>query len=640
MPQAPLSDRIPFEGVLNCWNDDHDLPDLLLVISRSGKTGRLHFSNPEGDKTLDLQGGRIVFAEASSQDDGLGQYLLRTGKISLMDYTRVSKLVQPGKRLGALLVDENVLTAEDLIPAVVGQVRSIVLGLFRRTETWYRFKEEELEQKEAITLELAVPELILEGVRHVESWRRVSKGVGSLESVYRRTAAREQEWLSSRLDDDVRELMDMLATPTSLADICTRATLPDFEACRYLWAFRTLGWIDLVDVVAQPAATVSVADATEIESPAPTPADTPTLLSIEPRQPASTPEELVQTQLSIDPPVEPAPPEQAQERQSGQAAQTAQAVPAAIPASLIETQVSMTPPKELEKMLSESPAPPTPTPIPEHLNKTQLSIEPTTTAPPEPPKAIPDELMHTQMFVDPPAATPTAPKSTGELMESILEGDDPIPPAPAGVPPSPPIEQAPPAPPPMEQAPPPPPNQAATQFFDGPSALDPDVADLAPAAASPSPEPTIQPVSAAPAAPPTPPSEAPSGFEALALGGGPGPTSAPPPAATLPSPADITTQPSVEPPQAPPLDGRMASFSDLALPEDAAAKAPETPMPMVEADVAIVNAEPPPPEEPLLTPPGGGPPIQREALAPPRRRADDVHPVKDGFEHVLGDDEK
>ena len=80
MPQGPLGERIPFEGVLNCWNDDHDLPDLLLAISRSGKTGRLHFSNPEGDKTLDLQGGKIVFAESSSQDDGLGQYLLRTGK--------------------------------------------------------------------------------------------------------------------------------------------------------------------------------------------------------------------------------------------------------------------------------------------------------------------------------------------------------------------------------------------------------------------------------------------------------------------------------------------------------------------------------------------------------------------------------
>ncbi len=593
MPEGPLGDRIPFEGVLNCWNDDHDLPDLLLVISRSGKTGRLHFSNPEGDKTLDLQGGKIVFAESSSQDDGLGQYLLRAGKISLMDYTRVARMVQPGKRLGELLVDENVLTADDLVPAVIGQVRSIVLGLFRRTETWYRFKEEELEQKEAITLDLAVPELILEGVRYVESWRRVSKGVGSLESVYQQAAAREQEWLGSKLADDVRELVDMLATPTSLADICTRATLPDFEACRYLWAFRTLGWIDLVDVAAQTALTASVANATEIESPAPTPADTPTLPSIEPPKPASIPEELVQTQVGIDPPV----------------------APAAIPENLIETQISMTRPEAVEKMPSEAPALRSPTPVPEHLNETQLSVDPPPTTPPEPPKAIPDELMHTQMFVDPPAAAPAVPKSTGELMESILEGDD----AASAV--------APPAPPPIEQpSPPSPPNQAATQFFDGPSALDPDDADLAP-----------------PAPPPTP-SEAPSGFEALALGGGPdspsAPAPSPPPAAAPPSPADMTTQPSVQPVQAPPVDGGMASFSDLALPEDPVATAPETPMATVEADVNIISAQPAPPEEPLLPPPVVGPPIQREALVPPRRRSDDTNPDKEDFEHVLGTDKK
>ena len=88
MPQRA---QIPFEGVLNCWNDEHDLPDLLLFIGRSAKTGILQFSNPESDKTVHFKNGKIVFAESSSQDDGLGQFLLRTGKISLMDYARVSR---------------------------------------------------------------------------------------------------------------------------------------------------------------------------------------------------------------------------------------------------------------------------------------------------------------------------------------------------------------------------------------------------------------------------------------------------------------------------------------------------------------------------------------------------------------------
>ena len=588
MPQGRLGERIPFEGVLNCWNDDHDLPDLLLAISRSGKTGRLHFSNPEGDKTLDLQDGKIVFAESSSQDDGLGQYLLRTGKISLMDYTRVAKFVQPGKRLGELLVQENVLAAADLRPAVIGQVRSVVLGLFRRTETWYRFKQEEIVHKEPITLDLAVPELILEGVRYVESWRRISKGVGSLESVYQQASERKQEWVSSNLDDDVGELVAMLATPTSLADICTRATLPDFEACRYLWAFRSLGWIDLVDAAAQTPSADSVAFAA--------PNDTPTPPRMSPT-PVSIPQELVKTRVGIEPPFEPPPPEQP--------SQATQPAPAAIPESLIETQVSMTPPSDIEKLRVEALRPPTPTPIPEHLNKTQLSVEPPTTIPPEPPQAIPDELIHTQMFVEPPAAEPPPPKSTGERMESILEGDDPPPPPPAAAPPS---------PPPKKQAPavPQPPNQAVTQFFDGPSALGPEDTDL-------------------PADAPVPSNATPSGFEALATGGGPSSPS-------TPSPADMATQPSVQPP--PSVNDGMASFNDLALPEPVPVKAPPKPLPTVEADVDVISAETAPPEEPLLPPPVGGPPIQREALVPPRRDADDSTPDKEGFKHVLGDDKQ
>lgn len=657
MPHGPLGDRIPFEGVLNCWNDDHDLPDLLLAIARSGKTGRLHFSNPEGDKTLDLQGGKIVFAESSSQDDGLGQYLLRTGKITLMDYARASKLVQPGKRLGALLVDENVLAADDLVPAVVGQVRSVILGLFRRTETWYRFKEEELEEKETITLDLAVPELILEGVGYVESWRRVSKGAGSLESVYHQAAAREEEWLSSELDDNVRELVDMLATPTTLQDICTKAKLPDFEACRYLWAFRALGWIELVDEEALAETAASIAEAaaadTEIESPVPTAADTPTMPSIRTPVPASIPEGLAETQLAVEPPAttEQEPP-----------------MPPEIPESLIQTQVSVTPPAGLDpSAMEKTPAPPAPTPIPEHLNQTQLAIEPPTTpAPPEPtpipehltqtqiavdaPKApapIPEELQHTQMFVETPPDVSAAPPSTGEFMESILEGDDPVPPAAptpaAPTTPAPTQEAASPAP--TAPEPKAPANHATTQFFDGPSALEPMDADLAGAAPPPALEAPVEP------APPTPPVQAeepqppstgsPSGFEALASGGGPGGPSAParPPAQTPPSPAEIVTQPSVQPP---PLEGDgMASFSDLALPEDPPA---QPPVPLVEAEVITADTAPPAvpeftPEESLLPPPVGGPPIKRESLIPPRRLGDEVIADKDDFGHVLGNDD-
>ncbi|HXV62618.1 MAG TPA: DUF4388 domain-containing protein [Vicinamibacteria bacterium] len=279
--------RIPFEGVLNCWNDEHDLPDLLLAICRAKKTGQLSFSNPEGDKAIHIQDGKIVFARSSSADDGLGHFLLRAGKISLVDYLRISKLVEPGKRLGALLVAEGVLEAKELLPAVMGQVRAIILGLFRRTETWYRFRQVPLD-KESITLEIPTEKLVFDGIRQVDSWRRISKGVGNLESIYARVESKEGEWRRFGLAEGALELIDMLSEPVSVAHICTHATLPDFEACRYLWAFRCLGWVTPADARTQPRAVQSAV----VTRPSAAPPESVARAAIPPA--------LVQTRVSVN----------------------------------------------------------------------------------------------------------------------------------------------------------------------------------------------------------------------------------------------------------------------------------------------------------------------------------------------------
>ena len=412
----PPSEQIPFEGVLNCWNDEHDLPDLLLAISRAGKTGRLHFSNPEGDKTVFIKDGRIIFAESSSADDGLGQFLLRTGQFSLMDYTRVFKLVEPGKRLGALLVEEGVLDPKELVPAVVGQVRAVILGLFRRTETWYRFKEEEPSRKETITLDMPVAQLIVDGVQNVESWRRVSKGIGSLESVYRLVEAGRTESDTIQIEGSVMELLEMLEEPVSIKHICKHATLPDFEACRYLWAFRCLGWIELAELEATepvPEPIATAATEPEIPKPAvPDPAlaqtqvamdiETPTRAKTEEPAPKAVPQDLVQTQPTVEAPGQP----------------EAQAPPRPIPENLAQTQVALEPPAFSEPRTPEPPPAPTPTP------RAQA------------PRPIPENLANTQLYMSHPSFEPPesvadpAPKpepTTSDMLEAILDGEDSVP---------------------------------------------------------------------------------------------------------------------------------------------------------------------------------------------------------------------
>lgn len=238
-----LSKNIPLEGKLDGWVGGFDVPELLLAISRSGKTGRLEVSTADVDRTLFFEDGLIVFASSSSPDDRLGAYLLLRNELGLSDLRRLSGSVRPGLRLGSLLVKEGILAAEALPQAVLGQVREIVLDLFRFPRASYRFVEGAPAVKEPIVLETPPAQWILDGIEGVASWLRVARGVGSLDVRFESVDGHEESLRSLELDTGSLELLAMLRHPRSLEEICAASELPDIAICRSLWAFRLLGWI-------------------------------------------------------------------------------------------------------------------------------------------------------------------------------------------------------------------------------------------------------------------------------------------------------------------------------------------------------------------------------------------------------------
>ncbi|MGH9389430.1 MAG: DUF4388 domain-containing protein, partial [Vicinamibacteria bacterium] len=69
-----VSKTIPVEGKLDGWTGGLDVPELLLAMSKAGKTGRLEVSSADVDRNVFFDDGRIVFASSSSPDDRLGAY--------------------------------------------------------------------------------------------------------------------------------------------------------------------------------------------------------------------------------------------------------------------------------------------------------------------------------------------------------------------------------------------------------------------------------------------------------------------------------------------------------------------------------------------------------------------------------------
>jgi uncharacterized protein DUF4388 len=235
---------------------ERDFPELIHDLSETRWTGLLTLTHMGFARSVTVQQGRMVFAASTSIDDRLGELLFRQGRISLRQYADAGAAVGPGKRLGAILVQQGALTPKDLMRAVVEHTQEIIYGAFQWTEGQYRLQEG-AGAAEAITLKISTPDIIMEGIRRIDSWQRVQRAVGGLDACYERTAGYEETLRALNPSLEKLTVLTGLNQPTNLEALCHESTLSDFEVCRTLWAYKVIGAVRRLDA---PAPRVEEAD--------------------------------------------------------------------------------------------------------------------------------------------------------------------------------------------------------------------------------------------------------------------------------------------------------------------------------------------------------------------------------------------
>jgi uncharacterized protein DUF4388 len=228
---------------------ERDFPELIHDLSESRWTGVLTLTHAGVGKSVVVQDGRMVFASSSSRDERLGELMLRRGRISLRQLAEAGKALVPGKRLGTVLVEQGALSPKDLVRSVVEHTQEIIYGAFQWTEGQYRLQEGAA-PSEAITLKISTPDIIMEGIRRIDSWQRIQRAVGGLGARYERAPAYEEAMRSLSPSLEKLTLLTSLNEPTTLEALCHDSTLSDFEVCRTLWAYKVIGAVRRIDAPA------------------------------------------------------------------------------------------------------------------------------------------------------------------------------------------------------------------------------------------------------------------------------------------------------------------------------------------------------------------------------------------------------
>ncbi|HEU0106346.1 MAG TPA: DUF4388 domain-containing protein [Vicinamibacteria bacterium] len=219
---------------------EQDFPRLVQALHERRWTGVLTLTHAGVGKSVVVQEGRMVFASSSSRDERLGELMLRRGRITLRQLAEAGKAMVPGKRLGTVLVEQGALAPKDLVKSVIEHTQEIIYGAFLWTEGHYRL-ELGGDTKEAIKLNISTPDLILEGIRRIDSWTRIDRAVGGLTARYERIEDYEARLRGATLPPEKLAILTHLTQPRTVENICESSTLPDFEVCRTLWAYRVVG---------------------------------------------------------------------------------------------------------------------------------------------------------------------------------------------------------------------------------------------------------------------------------------------------------------------------------------------------------------------------------------------------------------
>lgn len=172
---------------------DFSLADILQLIGLQRKTGILRLSGSEDTVSVLFDEGRIVGADSEKKrmEDRLGNVLLKTNKLNWAQLNRILALQrETGRRIGDLLIQEEILSADDLGRALVLQVTQIIYRLFRWSEGEFHFSQTSAVDYQRNRFHpIPVDSILMEGMRILDEWPLIERRVRSFQMVFLPTDA-------------------------------------------------------------------------------------------------------------------------------------------------------------------------------------------------------------------------------------------------------------------------------------------------------------------------------------------------------------------------------------------------------------------------------------------------------------------
>jgi hypothetical protein len=223
------------------------LPEILQLIAMDRLTGRLTLKITRQTVIIYIRTGQVVFAEGEKRGvrEQIGSILVRMGALTedaLQSALALS--AARGERLGQVLIDESIVTPEDIKKALLVQTERSVYRAMAWGQGRFSFELSDMPEyiHEAVS-GIRVEDLILEGIRRVNEGRMIAEKIPSLDIIFARSSYSKDELAGLPIKEDERLVLALVDGLRDIKALAFASGISEFRLMKALFALFSAGII-------------------------------------------------------------------------------------------------------------------------------------------------------------------------------------------------------------------------------------------------------------------------------------------------------------------------------------------------------------------------------------------------------------
>jgi hypothetical protein len=224
--------------------------ELLAILNdlyKGRDTGTLVLQKEAITKFLYFQDGQVIFAASNAPEDKFTQILIDQGRLTV-EQVNLATQKREARTLGRTLVDLGFISSEDLLDALIAQVRKIALSTAEWASGNSSFKPNVLPPGVA-KLPITTERLVVDTALGMQDRTWVGQTLGGLDTVLKISGSEKQAIREMPLSAEESKILNAVNGANTIREICETAGVDAFMGAKFLLGLFFLQWVHRKEVL-------------------------------------------------------------------------------------------------------------------------------------------------------------------------------------------------------------------------------------------------------------------------------------------------------------------------------------------------------------------------------------------------------